>query len=467
MKKVVCLTLAAALVVGNSSIAFAHTPKKTLNNNVKVMKVSTQDRKAAVQIKTKEIKVKNKNIEVDLKIPVISGLKDTKIQSSINDKFQKQAVEFKEQLEQWAKEAAEDAKKYKYAMHQYQCNTTFDVHYNKNNILSLSIAYYEYTGGAHGSYERKSYNIDLNTGKEATLKDFFNEQENYKKIINEKIKKEMLKDKDTYYEEIANNFRGIKWNQPFYIEDGNIVVYFGLYEITAYAAGIPEFKIPFSQFQEGVKTKISVEEDPIKIKTKFDEYSDKKITETYQIPVIEGMKDKKIQDKINESIKNKIKQYKVEIEKDADKYYKEFGKDNNKGYPEYSIDVEYEVKDVYKDILSFVITTYEYTGGAHGNTIRETYNIDMKTGNNIKLKDLFNNGVEYKKLINKEIENQINKNKQRYFQGDEGFKGVRDNQSYYIDNGNIVICFGQYEIAPYSSGMPEFIIPQSKLKINF
>ena len=38
-------------------------------------------------------------------------------------------------------------------------------------------------------------------------------------------------------------FKSIEDKQKFYIQDDNIVVYFDLYDIAPYAAGIPEFKI--------------------------------------------------------------------------------------------------------------------------------------------------------------------------------------------------------------------------------
>ncbi|MFA7078597.1 MAG: RsiV family protein [Syntrophomonas sp.] len=42
-------------------------------------------------------------------------------------------------------------------------------------------------------------------------------------------------------------------NQSYYIQNGVLVVYFSQYEIAPYAAGIPEFKIPLSNFQDGIR----------------------------------------------------------------------------------------------------------------------------------------------------------------------------------------------------------------------
>ncbi|MNJ68656.1 hypothetical protein D3C77_649230 [compost metagenome] len=41
-------------------------------------------------------------------------------------------------------------------------------------------------------------------------------------------------------------FTGIDNNVDFYIEPGNLKVYFQLYDYTAYAAGFPEFSFPLT-----------------------------------------------------------------------------------------------------------------------------------------------------------------------------------------------------------------------------
>ncbi|MNP60188.1 Anti-sigma-V factor RsiV [compost metagenome] len=80
------------------------------------------------------------------------------------------------------------------------------------------------------------------------------------------------------------------------------------------------------------------------------------------------------------------------------------------------------------------------------------------------LKDLFKEGYNYKDIINKEIGNQIQKNKENYFTDKNGFKGISDNQAFTFNDKEITIYFQQYEIAPYVTGIPTFNIPKSLLK---
>ena len=115
-----------------------------------------------------------------------------------------------------------------------------------------------------------------------------------------------------------------------------------------------------------------------------------------------------------------------------------------------------------EDILSFYIDYYQFSGGAHGITTRNTYNIDIKSGNKVMLKDLFKEGYDYKTYINNEIRKQISIHPEYYFAGKEGFSGIRENQDFYIRDNKIVIHFPYYEIAPYVTGMPEFEIEMKK-----
>ncbi|EKY28647.1 hypothetical protein HMPREF0216_00700 [Clostridium celatum DSM 1785] len=118
------------------------------------------------------------------------------------------------------------------------------------------------------------------------------------------------------------------------------------------------------------------------------------------------------------------------------------------------------------DILSFYIDYYQFTGGAHGVTTRIAYNVDLYTGAELMVEDLFKKEFDFKRVIDKEIGRQIAKDPDRYFMGKDGFNGIKQNQSFYIKNNSLVIYFGLYEIAPYASGISEFIIPHKLLDGN-
>lgn len=117
--------------------------------------------------------------------------------------------------------------------------------------------------------------------------------------------------------------------------------------------------------------------------------------------------------------------------------------------------------------LSIFYDKYEYTGGAHGMTVRNADTWYIKTGKHMRLKDFFCS-PEYKTIfineIIREIENQI-KTGQSFF---EDYKNNAANyfneNNYYLSKDGFVIFYPLYSIAPYSSGIVEFTIPFSSFE---
>lgn len=183
-----------------------------------------------------------------------------------------------------------------------------------------------------------------------------------------------------------------------------------------------------------------------------------------KLPLILGMKDWKYQMELNNILMNQAMEDKQTVEEEAKKLAeaaKEYGWTSRPC----ELTIKYEVKNN-NDILSFVVTTYMYTGGANGQTRVDTYNLDLKGSKNLGLADLFKNGADYKTIINNEISAQIElrlKADEFFFKDDMGFKTISDNQYYYIQDDNLVILFQKYEIAPGAMGTPEFRIPLKNL----
>lgn len=209
-----------------------------------------------ININTKEIKNKEKLISIDLKIPVLEDMKNTSIQKDINTMIEKRVMDFKGKVLTQLKEYKKEAKKNGLKFNPFEASGTYFVSFNNNGLLSLTLELYSYTGGAHGLTERVSYNIDLNSGKNLQLKDLFKEGVDFKSVINREIQKKIASSQKGMYFE--GTFKGITDNQPYYIKNGTIVIYFPVYELAPYVAGFPEFVIPFSLFNYGVRPVILV-----------------------------------------------------------------------------------------------------------------------------------------------------------------------------------------------------------------
>lgn len=137
----------------------------------------------------------------------------------------------------------------------------------------------------------------------------------------------------------------------------------------------------------------------------------------------------------------------------------------------YSVDADYEVVTDNDDyfVLHFSATKVS----ASAQQIDRYYTIDRKTGEMVKLKDLFQEGSDYVKVISDIIKEQMKQQMAedenvQYFLDSEvpewDFKEIKEDQNFYInDKGNLVISFDEYEVAPGYMGAVSFEIPREEL----
>src|SRR5690625_4358036 len=108
---------------------------------------------------------------------------------------------------------------------------TFEIKTNERNLLSLSLSNYAYAPlHAHGLTLMKSLTFDSMTGRLYSLQDLFRP--------------------DSDYIEVLNGFATISSDQDFYLADKSLVLYFQLYEITAYYFGFPMFPISVYEIED-------------------------------------------------------------------------------------------------------------------------------------------------------------------------------------------------------------------------
>lgn len=170
---------------------------------------------------------------------------------------------------------------------------------------------------------------------------------------------------------------------------------------------------------------------------------------------------------VNKEINNLMNQYKLEAEKNIAEYKEAFletgGTKEEFAKKGIKVDASYEVKYETKDVLSMVITANESWMNAHN--VQYFYNINLKDGTYITLKDLL--GTDYKQKINESILKQMQKRMEEdenleYWDGSngiEGFQTITDDTKFYINKlGNPVIVFAPYEVAPGAYGIQEFEI---------
>lgn len=159
----------------------------------------------------------------------------------------------------------------------------------------------------------------------------------------------------------------------------------------------------------------------------------------------------------------KLKQY---VEKNLFREAKELYDFNmSNGYPTmiYEIVSNFTITLNKNPYVSLYSDEYIFSGGAHGTTTRTSQNWNIQTGSQINLNELFDCNCDYVlyilKDINNQIEEQIANGTNYYFDNYCNLVlNSIDLNSFYLDNKYVNIYFQQYDIAPYSSGIPTFQI---------
>jgi hypothetical protein len=125
----------------------------------------------------------------------------------------------------------------------------------------------------------------------------------------------------------------------------------------------------------------------------------------------------------------------------------------------------HEVPYNQNDFLSIFSDIYEFTGGAHGNTVRLADTWSLISGRRVQMGDFFMNTTYQSILIGSimaHINNQLSKGNNIYF--DDYQKNVfkyYDERNFYLTPEGLAVFFPLYTIAPYSSGLVTFVVPYS------
>ena len=196
----------------------------------------------SISIRTIKETSENSELKVTLQYPQIDGLENKLVQDEINALF-KQLAENAAKRCKNAAELAEYAKNIDGSLTRVK-HTLIIMSNIINNILSLVLLNYQYAKGAHGSTLQTSYTINLETGKQYSLKDLFKENSDYVSIISDGIKAKLTE--RNLMNVLLVPFDKIREDHSYYITNDSVVIYFQQYEILPGAAGIQEFSTDFS-----------------------------------------------------------------------------------------------------------------------------------------------------------------------------------------------------------------------------
>jgi len=175
-----------------------------------------------------------------------------------------------------------------------------------------------------------------------------------------------------------------------------------------------------------------------------------------QIPVVSGLQNAEVQDRINNILETEALERQEAMIAEAQSM-EEFIR--TEPYHTFALESGFYKYWANNEALSFYVDYYSYTGGAHGMTERRTYNFNLHTGAEISLADLYPRDYDYISMINQKIQEEMDRNPGLYFTGLYGFVGISPVQRFYLEDNYLIIVFLQYEVAPYAVGIREFAIP--------
>ncbi|MBD0831431.1 DUF3298 and DUF4163 domain-containing protein [Aestuariibaculum sediminum] len=187
------------------------------------------------------------------------------------------------------------------------------------------------------------------------------------------------------------------------------------------------------------------------------------------IPLAEGHS--KATNTINNEIKRvvslalKIDENKTDtdnsIEQSINLFNKEYNKFSN-DFPNviqpWEAQIDGEIVFQSNDIICVSITSYKNTGGAHGLLYITFLNFDVKTGERLNPEDIFKSNKDFKSLaelyFNKTIKDQ------NLLLEPDNFKLP---QNIGFNDQGLILLYNTYEIAPYSAGIIEYLIPADEI----
>lgn len=189
---------------------------------------------------------------------------------------------------------------------------------------------------------------------------------------------------------------------------------------------------------------------------------------TVRYPYFTSIKYQRTLDKLNHYYKVRAYMY---VKKDIMNLYQnaiieyEYAVANNFPVRPFDLVTVYEVTYNQDCVLSLYFDRYEYTGGAHGMTTRTSDSWNIVNSSPIRINELFLMTEDVDSIVTDAIVEQIDSEvlaEVEFFPYFEDYRTLVienfDPNYFYLNDRGVIVYFQLYEIAPYASGIPEFLL---------
>lgn len=193
-----------------------------------------------VQMESIDKSYSTETVEVDAKIPQLSGLSSESLEASVNSEYEKTVMSL---LGDFKKQAEKTGDKSTFTV-------TTTEHYNKEGFFSAVTQVDLCAKTAHKNSYRITKNIDTQKCAEVGLSDLF-DGDGYIDMINARLEAAVKENSDRYaglWEKPR-----LSENQDFYITENNLVVYYSPYKLSYYERGFVEIPLSLSDMSGYLK----------------------------------------------------------------------------------------------------------------------------------------------------------------------------------------------------------------------
>ncbi|WP_271855256.1 DUF3298 and DUF4163 domain-containing protein [Patiriisocius marinus] len=134
-------------------------------------------------------------------------------------------------------------------INEYEAEVIVVENFRSDDLISIEMSQYSYTGGAHGYNSVSFLNVDSKTGEVITNNQFIKDKNALTVLAENKLR-------ENYNLSKTDNINaGVFWfeNDTFYlsnaigISNGNLVIHYNSYEIASYADGSIDIELPLEE----------------------------------------------------------------------------------------------------------------------------------------------------------------------------------------------------------------------------
>ncbi len=176
------------------------------------------------------------------------------------------------------------------------------------------------------------------------------------------------------------------------------------------------------------------------------------------------------EEELSAKLDETVEQINFDINEVTDKLIKEFQESADLGESHGGLEIHHETVTNNDRYFTLKISIFQVAGS--GAQSFKFYTIDKQTGEQVKIGDLFQEDSNYREILSEDIKNQMRTKMAEdenliYWVDDKempelNWQGITEEQNFYFDeDGNIVVVFDEYEVAPGYMGACEFTVERA------